>query len=274
MGLAFHNYHDTHLVLPYGVLPGEGGGILHARDCWFQRILPFVDQQNLYNQYEADPSYYVFYMPVSINGKVIPMFMCPSDPSSPGFGASGVDTAFQGNYAVASGIGASSTVDANSFITVTDRETVANDAGGLFGYGSKRGLRDCTDGTSNTLLVSEGIIRGNVPVGAWGELGGYWGGGPHGSYSFSAAEVPNTSVADRVYLCKLNSLPSAPKSAPCESGSTLGLAGRWNYARSFHIGGVQATLADGSVRFISDNIDRQTWMKLGKRNDGQVLGEF
>lgn len=274
LGIAMHNYHDTHSVFPYGVLPGEGGFILHARDCWFHRILPYIDQQNLYNIYEADPSYYVFYTPQSIHGKVVSTLMCASDPNSPGFGASGVDTGFQGNYAVCSGVGAGSTMDATGFITVTDRETVAADPGGLFGYASRRGMRDCTDGSSNILLFSEGIIRGNVPVGAWGELGGYWGGAPHGSYSFSTAEVPNTSVADRVYLCKLNSLPGAPKGAPCESGSTLGLGGRWNFARSYHIGGVQVTMADGSVRFISDNIDRQTWMKLGKRNDGQTLGEF
>ena len=51
-------------------------------------------------------------------------------------------------------------------------------------------------------------------------------------------------------------------------GSTL------NAASSYHVGGVQVALADGSVRFVSDNIDNETWARLGTRNDGQVLGEF
>jgi hypothetical protein len=107
-------------------------------------------------------------------------------------------------------------------------------------------------------------------------LGGHWGGAPHGSFGFSTAEPPNTTVPDRVYSCKGNAttFPGAPNQAPCENGNAGGLAGRWNFARSYHAGGVQATLADGSVRFISDNIDRQTWMKLGMLKDGLTVGEF
>jgi prepilin-type processing-associated H-X9-DG protein len=51
-------------------------------------------------------------------------------------------------------------------------------------------------------------------------------------------------------------------------GSTL------NAASSYHVGGVQVALADGSVRFVSDNVDNETWARLGNRNDGQVIGEF
>ena len=45
-------------------------------------------------------------------------------------------------------------------------------------------------------------------------------------------------------------------------------------ASSYHTGGAQVCLGDGSVRFISENIDNGTWVKLGVRNDGTVLGEF
>jgi len=46
------------------------------------------------------------------------------------------------------------------------------------------------------------------------------------------------------------------------------------YARSAHTGGAQAVFADGSVRFISSNVNRQTWQLVGSRNDGNILGEF
>lgn len=212
----------------------------------------------------------------SIPLAVVNMFVCPSDGNSPGKGADGGNTAFQGNYALNAGPGAYTVNNAVSppVITVTDPTMISTtDRGGLFYYNSKTGLRNCTDGTSNTLLASEGIIRGNG-ASAWGELGGYWGGAPHGAFGFSTSQVPNTSVPDRVDSCKATSLPGAPNQAPCENGNAGGLAGRYNFARSYHTGGVQAALADGSVMFFSINIDRQTWLKLGIYNDGMPVGEF
>jgi hypothetical protein len=47
-----------------------------------------------------------------------------------------------------------------------------------------------------------------------------------------------------------------------------------NPLNSAHTGGIQGLLGDGSVRFISDNIDMQTLRLLCSRNDGRVLGEF
>lgn len=87
-------------------------------------------------------------------------------------------------------------------------------------------------------------------------------------------EVLATTTLRIILSCKATVYLAAPNAAPCENGNAGGLAGRWNSARSFHVGGVQATMADGSVRFISTNIDRQTWMKLGVYNDGLTIGDF
>ena len=48
----------------------------------------------------------------------------------------------------------------------------------------------------------------------------------------------------------------------------------WKAARSMHVGGVQMLLCDGSARFVSDNIDLNTWRALGTRDGGEVIGEF
>ncbi len=284
LGLALHNYHDTHGLFPYGNQSDQIPGGTHKRDCWFQRILPQVEQSAMSNLYEADHTLWIHNMAsdntLPANIQAIPttpiaVFSCPSDGSTPGRGASGNQTNFQGNYVVSAGAGQTWTTDANQIITVTNRNVVTiPDAGGMFGQNSRFSLRDCLDGSSNTLLVSEGIVRGNSGPNAWGETGGYWGGAPHGSFAFSVSEPPNSSVADRVYSCKAETYSGAPKGAPCENGNAGGLTGRWNFARSFHTGGVQATFADGSVKFISDNIDRQTWLKLGLRKDGIPVGEF
>ncbi|MCA9091547.1 MAG: DUF1559 domain-containing protein [Planctomycetaceae bacterium] len=58
-----------------------------------------------------------------------------------------------------------------------------------------------------------------------------------------------------------------------------GIGGIQTYAlntvlNSFHTGGIHALLADGSVRFVSDNIDIGTLRSLGSAHDGPVVGEF
>jgi prepilin-type processing-associated H-X9-DG protein len=146
--------------------------------------------------------------------------------------------------------------------------TVTGDSGGIFYQASRTRMTDISDGTTNTLMASEGIIRGNS-TGAWGEIGGFWGGAPHGSFGFSTFETPNTTVPDRVYSCKSLTWPFAP----CENGNAGGLVGRWNFARSKHAGGVNAVMADGSVRFFRDSITRSTWQALGTRADGLVIAD-
>ncbi len=239
-----------------------------------------MEQANRYNVYEGFPvvdpfqgEYIHRITNLDIVGPV-PGMSCPSDPNSPGKGANGGLTAFQSNYAVCAGVGLAATVDpVTSLITVTNMTMIGNTGTGMFHQNSNHGFRSCTDGSSNTLILSEGIIRGNT-TGAWGELGGHWGGAPHGAFAFSTAESPNTSVPDRVYSCKATTFPGPPKFAPCENGNAGGLAGRWNFARSYHVGGVQVCMGDGSVRFISDNLDRQTWMKLGHKGDALTIGEM
>ncbi len=282
LALAMHNYHDTHGLFPYGQQK-EVAGATHRRDCWFQRILPQVEQAPASALYEADRTEYMHNIyaiagspPVSkVPKTVIPMFVCPSDAGSPGVGGSGNSVTFQSNYVVCGGVGVY-TVNAQGVMTVTDRAVATTaaplDRGGLFFADSNSGFKSCTDGSSNTLLAAEGLTRSGGS--AWGELGGIWGGSPHGGFCFSTSEAPNTSVPDRVYSCKATSVPGAPNQAPCENGNSGGLAGRYNFARSYHSGGVQGALADGSVRFFSDNINLQTWMRLGVKNDGQPVGDF
>jgi prepilin-type N-terminal cleavage/methylation domain-containing protein/prepilin-type processing-associated H-X9-DG protein len=277
LGLALHNYHDALQRFPYGhatetgvfapvntTAYADGTFWYHRRDSWFQRILPYMEQQALYDLYEADRTQYIHSITSTIATTPVSVMSCPSDGSAPGKGANGGTVAFQGSYAVcAGGMTWSGT-------TPTQVDIGQNtNPGGMFARDSKTRITDALDGSSNTLMASEGIIRGNG-TGAWGELGGYWGGAPHGAYGFSTFEAPNTTVADRVYSCKSTTFPQAP----CENGNAGGLSGRWNYARSRHTGGVNVVLGDGSIRFINNSINLATWRMLGTQSDGLVIGEF
>lgn len=273
LALAMHNYHDTFKTFPYGHKQ-EVAGQTKRRDCWFQRVLPFIEQQNYYDAYDQVevtygqfPAEYIHRLPAEIAGVPIDAFMCPSDPSGPARGGNGSTSGFKGNYAVCAG-GGNPTNPILATITVPINYDMTVDAGGMFGRQLARRFRDCVDGTSNTLMLSEGMLRGTAA--AWGELGGYWGGAPHGSFGFSTGETPNTTVPDRVYSCGSTTW----RKAPCENGFAGGLPGRYNFARSYHAGGVNAALCDGSVRFVTESIERQLWRNLGNRDDGGIITEF
>ncbi|MFO0865066.1 MAG: DUF1559 domain-containing protein [Gemmataceae bacterium] len=255
VGLALHNYHDVYKTFPYGYKI-EVTGDFHRRECWYQLILPYLEQDPLYRTYMADTTEYIHNITNTIATTVVPTLVCPSDGNAPGKGGNGGTIAFQGSYVVCAGNGA---------VTGTDRTVVSSTPGGYFGANTKNKIT-CPDGSSNTLLTSEGILRTNG-VGAWGESGGYWGGSVHGSYAFSTFEVPNTTVADRVYSCKSTTFPNAP----CENGNAGGLNGRYNFARSYHTGGVIAGMGDGSVRFVANGVDRTMWQRAGDTSDGNPV---
>lgn len=264
LGLAMHNYHDSQKVFPYNYR-GEGESWSnHRRDCWFHRILPYIEQQPLYNQYEADQAQYAWWVAESIRTAKVPALCCPSDPDSPGLGGAGGSLAFQGNLLVCVGdntntAGASSATDTSTTYT-----------GVIYGY-SKTRFASITDGTSNTLLASEGIARRQEgsTLNSWGDAGGYWGSGPHGGTAFTTYQPPNTSVPDFIHTCKSVNMPRSP----CTSGAAT-TAVRVVYARSYHPGGVNVAMADASVRFISETINVTTFRGLGTRSGGEVLGEF
>ncbi|QDV49261.1 DUF1559 domain-containing protein [Gimesia fumaroli] len=261
ISLAMHNYESAHSTFPYGHRGGGGAypTYCHNRDTWFHRILPYVDQAPMYNNYEADcanvsasTSNHVHNISSSqiFVRTPLPAFMCPSD-IGPGFAEpSGVR--WGGSYLGCIGW-------ANNRSTGTDN--------GMFGYQTKTKMRDITDGTSNTMMLSEGVQRVAVPTGfSWGCAGCYWIGGAHGEVTFSAFETPNTSAADQNYLCK----STTDINAPCVVNQT----DKWNYARSQHVGGVHAGMADGAVRFISENIDRGTFRAIATTSGDEVVGEF
>jgi len=253
LGIALHNYHDTLQVFPYGYMEE---GMLHKRDCWVQQIMPFMEMNNMYDQYMQTNVEWIMDIPGTLKDQPIKALMCPSDGAGPATGASGGVRAggagFQGNYVGCTG-------DGIMLHTAQLR--------GVFYKLSRSTFGTITDGTSNTLVFSESKIRGSATNG-WGEAGGYWGGARWGGYGFTTLEAPNTTVADKVYQCKSTTFPKAP----CIS--LTGTDQTQNFARSYHPAGVMATLADGSTRMISNTIDLTTYRALGTAGQGETIGDF
>jgi len=144
-----------------------------------------------------------------------------------------------------------------------------NDAavGGLFGNNSRVQIPHVSDGTSNTICLSE--LKYRTPSGtgpSYQDSRGVWTYATMGGNVFSTQSGPNSTTPDRVWGCR-NYLPEG---TPCIQG---GSPYRDNYsaARSYHQG-VNVSFGDGSVRFITDGIPLATWQAMGSRGGGEVLG--
>jgi prepilin-type N-terminal cleavage/methylation domain-containing protein/prepilin-type processing-associated H-X9-DG protein len=275
IGLAMHNYNDRSKVFPFGYLETTTPALeLHRRTCWAQEIWPFIEQGPLYDKYMQDLNLWVMDVPPEIRDAQIPAYQCPSDGSQPAYGGSGgrrsnADGA-QGNYVVCTGDGLNDPNDATQDGMPYNSRN--NPLRGIFWENSHTKFSDIIDGTSNTLLASEGIVRGSDVAGptgsGWGGAGGYWGGAPHGGYGFTTLEPPNSPLPDLIYSCKDENFPQAP----CRG--TGGTLPHYNFARSYHPGGANFAIADGSVRFISETIDLPTYHAIGTRRQGEVPGPF
>ena len=283
LGLALHNYHDTYgMFCPSRLGPQESSTTIgESRFSGFIPLLPYFDQAPLYNQIAAAPTYVwnSGYAPYKNHLSVI---NCPSQ-----FDTRDISPIGQTSYLFNGG-------DSYSGIS-TSGGTIR----GIFGYNTSVGFRDITDGSSNTLLMAE-CVR---PRGS----------GTTSTNSFGANTNQNTtspsackaSFSNGTYSTTLASRDRSlgirwtdgragyvtcttilsPNSAVCNGDGNAGI----HTPGSLHVGGCQVLMADGAVRFISENIDAGNvssgvvssgaspygvWGSLGSKSGGEVLGEF
>ena len=272
LGVAIHNYLETHTLFPYGWRGGGGTypDYCHNRDTWFHRILPYVDQAALYQKYEGDcanvsptTSNHVHNMSTTLAPFVntpLAVFSCPSEPEQPAFSESN-GTRWAGNYLGCYG----NTIQTAS--TGISNPPSTSGCNSIFCYQSRFTMADIPDGSSSTLMFSETIQRVRIGASSWCN-GCYWRGSAHGEAFFTAYETPNNAaVPDQNWTCKNTTHPLAP----CTSVTS---GNRYNLARSWHAGGVHVAMADGGVRWVSDNIDLGLYQALATRRGMETVGEF
>lgn len=273
--LALHNHVDVKKKLPPG---GEhdvhrlstgyspSGDTTSWGPSWLVHTLPYLEQTSLYQQWD-------FTIPRArdgANGVVsatpLPMLVCPSAGSSPQPYVNTVNFA-RGNYAANCGAG-------NGY---SDGDFNLNSERGPFHLGRYYGatLADIEDGTSNTILVGE-ILAGNRAGdtrGAWAfPSGAMFSGGDGANVSPRNILTPNSNALDDTKRDKPGRCEAAndDRQLRCTAGGNR----PYQTARSKHSGGVQIGLADGSVRFIRDSINVDTWRRLLAQADGQVVGDY
>ena len=245
-GLALHNYHDTFKRFPPASINSTVGPGGEALSCWVL-ILPFMEQAALhdiwdFNYGHLDSANY------DANHTPVDGYFCPSRSRPTKMGADNPADQYAssayGDYAVCAGTG-----HCNSGTTFYWK--------GLFGQNSTTAFRDILDGTSNTLAIGEKRTEQATLTSAqyrWG---------------YHATRTVN-------YPMNVDVVPDAKYSIPTSTGGTVaGTSAAWNdWWANFggpHPGGVQFLLADGSVSFLSETIEFDTYQYLGDKADGNPV---
>ena len=285
IGLALHNYHDAFLTFPIGAQSP------YWRGNWRASILPYIDQATVYNKFLAPAAknhgfmagngntgagsgYDVEY--AVLNNLLVAAYKCPSSvakefntSTSPVTNngkpspnpALGIETGMSMDY-----VGINGSYDPSNSIYSTQCKAGISGSiwcnNGLMLLGHSARIRDCTDGTSNTIIIGEqsGFVNNkdyrNNYYGGWSGIGGTYpsiGGGTWGTGTTAIRYTPNPHI-------------EPPGTNQTYTGG--------NPLTSFHVGGVHVLLADGSVHFVSENINIETLRRLGAANDDQDVGEY
>lgn len=265
IGLAMHNYHDGHRAFPKiwyywngnsngadrqpaGFFPGFG---------WRVLLLPFMEQGNLYNQFNNGlPIHSTVGTPSNFSLIQIPIqtYLCPSDPVGPLTKAG--NQYLWSNWCFPHG-----NCPQNSPVAVTNYKGLTG-AGydqvfaqvpypaGMFDRRRGPGLKfsSMSDGTTNTIAVTESSPEFNA-----------WTGWATWHIDAHAQQGPNHSR--RFYGTRGRTAS--------EHGFTAGLT-----ASSFHTGGVNMVMGDGSVHFLSETVNLLVYQQLVDPDDGLPAGGF
>ncbi len=265
LGLAMHNYLDTHSVLPPGFV--QSGTTTLNQWTWVSLILPLIDQSALYAKadFNKNAGSITATTPYrAVTAQPLTVMLCPSDSNNlrgaPAPGSAG--NYARGNYGASAGIGPMTAVTTEA----QAKAALYRPNVGPFEANSRTSSAEFRDGMSNSILISELRVGTGGPNNDQRGVLHY----PEGPF-FTVNSTPNSSVPDstRADRCFVDTDP------PCSGDYTAFNTKRliWS-SRSLHTGGVQTVLADGSVRFLSENINLETWQALGIHNDGKTLGEF
>lgn len=310
LGLAFHNYESTYgrfppaltIVEPDGCCIGEGmygsPNMIQSHNVhsFTEFLLPYIDQTPLYNQINFSvPMGFTsatgggpFTVPATttetytgtqnfaaLSNAVIPAFMCPSTPratSNYNYLNDWWTGSFSGApmYSVGGGLDYQNSCPLGDLRTLAGSTSTKNILGGNEGNYVGAKMSAVTDGLSNTIIISEVADGSNEwsmgknlrpnsdeQLGVFGGAWSDWTTAVH----FLRPITPGS--------CNKDYPPCNRVKGTC----VINCNNKWNLY-SFHTGGTHTLLGDGSVRFLSQNIDASIFGRLLIMDDGLTIGEF
>ncbi len=306
IGLAMHNFHDTqgHLPPGYTSTPTTNGSVPAGETIdsetwdatpgwgWGTYILPFMEESNLYSQIDLDEA---ITHPDHINlvNQTVTSYLCPSasggddpftvnDESGNPLIVNGNQVVLGRSHYVAShgqescwgGCGASATgpiftdIYTSATTTVAINGDAANVADGPFYRNSKTRFKKITDGLSKTIFTGEHSSGLSEKT---------WSGVVPGAFTSPLFESDENGPDAAATLVLVHGGPS---------GGELDITGEpiihpMNFP-TYHVGqmysehptGGNVGLGDGSVRFVSENVNLLVWAEYSSMNEGEVGNEL
>jgi len=273
LGIAMHNYHDSLGSFPIGaqgvrsLASGgkywDGSPVGNARRTWAFLILPFLEQRAMANAINFSRVMNDI-TNRTVTQTVVKGFLCPTDPNG------GITESYRrmGNYTVNWGSTSwyqsyNKTYNPLTGIYPPGTTQAVPFTGAPFAEDKSFGVQTITDGTSNTLLMAEVIVGVNSPSGD--DHRGDIYNDDYNCGMFMAYTPPNTTFTDYIYgaYCQypyLTNPPCLPSKPPY-----------FNASRSFHPGGVNTLMGDGSVKFVKNSINLNVWRALGSSQGSEVV---
>jgi hypothetical protein len=275
--LAMHNYHDTQQSFPWGARNNILG-------TWAMQVLPFIEQNQIATKYDwNNPQFSDGTNETLLSDLVISTYTCPSDGNQ---NKSSWDSFREHNYVVCmgrdgvynpgdichmstdlrncliDGIVFANESQYHAMFTIGGRYPADDDT---YAYPLTTAMESIIDGTSNTVALSE-TVQGVSQNGNFNDLRGmiWWG----TTCFFNTNQAPNMSVDITTF--PLTAHDKHPMSLAVTTGTDPEAYYLRMSARSWHVGGVNAGLADGSVRFVQDQINLSIWRAVGSTNGGET----
>jgi prepilin-type N-terminal cleavage/methylation domain-containing protein/prepilin-type processing-associated H-X9-DG protein len=262
-GLAMHNHHDVVGRFPHG---STNDAHPNRRKTWVLYVWPYVEQDNLSRQVVANVPFYnpphtIHFTMNGLCGQKVPLYFCPSDNGIPEQNT-GQYQRIRGNYVVNWG---NALYDDQR--TTAAATAIAQNFGPFYHITGRRNMpgdvriASITDGTSNTLLMSEALMAKISSDNDWrGDIHN-----DDGVFRFHTVTTPNSTAADLISSTTFFT-PNNDPLMPVALGNPQRAA-----ARSRHTGGVNVAMSDGSIRFVRNSIPLQTWSAMGSMAGGEVV---
>jgi prepilin-type N-terminal cleavage/methylation domain-containing protein/prepilin-type processing-associated H-X9-DG protein len=303
LALACHSYHDANGTIPpggymnppwgnkqYPTITGAWtgtGGWQFDKGSFQLYILPYMEQGNLYNQIAAfslnAPGVDTITQAITagvIPPPTLPYHRCPSDPTNQSscnysnYVGNGGTNDWHTSWSHCGYDPFSPLYCTGSTMTPPHNWTCYGDDNGMFAYvigppTRPHTIADVTDGTSNTFVLGEILVNANTYVECSpsltdktnSKIRGCW--TADGGFTINSSTIPlnypTTTLDQTPGFC----VPD-PGTNPYNLTTSSGF-------KSKHTGGVNFAFMDGSVHFISQTIDQITLIRLGVRNDGEVV---
>ncbi|MDB5347324.1 MAG: hypothetical protein JWP89_5701 [Schlesneria sp.] len=287
LGLALHNYHDTANAFPPGWIGKSSGN--YSGFGWNSMLLPYVDQGPLYNilSQSGIPNMLTGLAAnttatVKTTDAVLGALRCPSDAGPPtGVAAAGSAVQYgRSNYPAVCGF---DPTQLNIMVNWPSPATqtlppinsqrmgsawvdqMTQQWGGCFGENTRKGIRDMTDGSSNCLVVGERYTPQESSAAVAAGAGDcFWAGVPLAASPTSGSWLQALVVGECTTKINFGN-SSAAGGAPRIDTAGYG---------SMHTGGCHFLMGDGAVKFISENVDMNTYRALSRISDGNITGDF